>query len=78
LILLWINNGQFFFDQYGNPKSPFDRVNPHTALVVVEKLREGLKRPLLRNFNRPAMEKENIKILETVARDLRSLINENP
>jgi hypothetical protein len=27
-------------------------------------------------FNRPATEKENIKLLETVSRDLRSLIND--
>ncbi|CAF3809641.1 unnamed protein product, partial [Adineta steineri] len=66
-----------FFDQYGDPNSPFARVHPHTALIVVEKLREGLKRPLLRKFNQPAMEKENIKLLETVARDLRGIIAES-
>ncbi|CAF1000925.1 unnamed protein product [Rotaria sordida] len=65
-----------YFDQYGDPNSPFGRVNPHTALTVIEKLREGLKRPLLLKFNRPALEKENIKLLETVAKDLRSLIND--
>lgn len=82
-----------FFEKFGDPESPFARVNPHIALIVVEKwaeghfdvstaspsifrLREGLKRPLLKNFNRPVMEKENIRILETVAKDLRSLINE--
>ncbi|CAF1135707.1 unnamed protein product [Rotaria sordida] len=65
-----------YFDQYGDPNSPFGRVNPHTALTVTEKLREGLKRPLLLKFNRPALEKENIKLLETVAKDLRSLIND--
>ena len=26
-----------FFSKYGNPESPFARVNPHTALIVVEK-----------------------------------------
>ncbi|UJR27102.1 hypothetical protein I4U23_008402 [Adineta vaga] len=64
-----------FIDNYGNPESPYARVNPHTALTVVEKLREGLKRPLLLKFNRPAMEKENIKLLENVANRLRGLIN---
>ncbi|CAF2010976.1 unnamed protein product [Rotaria magnacalcarata] len=63
-----------YFEQYGDPDSPFGRVNPHTALTVVEKLREGLKRPLLLKFNRPALEKENIKLFETVSKDLRSLI----
>ncbi|CAF3446362.1 unnamed protein product [Rotaria sp. Silwood1] len=65
-----------YFEQYGNPNSPFGRVNPHTALTVIEKLREGLKRPLLLKFNRPALEKENIKLLETISKDLRSLIND--
>ncbi|CAF0753822.1 unnamed protein product [Adineta ricciae] len=66
-----------FFDNYGNPDSPFARVAPRTALIVVEKLRDGLKRPLLSKFNRPAMEKENIKMLETVANKLRPLMNDN-
>lgn len=26
-----------YFDRYGNPESPFGRVNPHIALSVVEK-----------------------------------------
>lgn len=38
------------------------------------RLREGLKRPLLRNFNRSQMERDNVRILETVSRDLRALI----
>ncbi|CAF3177319.1 unnamed protein product [Rotaria socialis] len=63
-----------YFERYGDPDSPFGRVNPHTVLTVVEKLREGLKRPLLLKFNRPALEKENIKLFETVSKDLRSLI----
>lgn len=80
-----------FIEQYGKRESPFARVNPHIALAVVEKyvdelqsehslfpfrMREGLKRPLLRNFNRPTMERENVRLLETVARDLRGLIQE--
>jgi len=28
---------QIFFDHYGDPNSPYARVNPNTALVVVEK-----------------------------------------
>jgi len=66
--------GSFFFDKYGDPNSPFARVNPHTALIVIEKLREGLKRPFKLMFNRPVTEKETVKLLETVSRDLRSLI----
>jgi hypothetical protein len=26
-----------FFEKYGDPTSPFARVNPHTALIVIEK-----------------------------------------
>jgi hypothetical protein len=26
-----------FFEKHGDPNSPFARVNPHTALVLVEK-----------------------------------------
>jgi len=26
-----------FLDKYGDPNSPFARVNPHTALIVIEK-----------------------------------------
>jgi len=45
-------------------------------IICFFRLREGLKRPLLRNFNRPVMERENIKLLETVSKDLRNLIND--
>ncbi|CAF2440547.1 unnamed protein product [Rotaria sp. Silwood2] len=76
LDLIMDKQWSLYFEQYGKPDSPFGRVNPHTALIVVEKLREGLKRPLLLKFNRPALEKENIKLLETVSKDLRSLIND--
>ena len=65
-----------FFEYFNKDESPYGRVNPHHALIVVEKLREGLKRPLLMKFNRSAAEKENIKILETVSKDLRNLISE--
>ncbi|CAF2647248.1 unnamed protein product [Rotaria sp. Silwood2] len=76
LDLIMDKQWSLYFEQYGKPDSPFGRVNPHTALIVVEKLREGLKRPLLLKFNRPSLEKENIKLLETVSKDLRSLIND--
>jgi hypothetical protein len=26
-----------FFEKYGDPESPFARVNPNTALIVIEK-----------------------------------------
>ena len=44
--------------------------------LVLFRLREGLKRPLLLKFSRPIMEKEHIKLLEVVSKDLRSLIND--
>jgi len=41
------------------------------------RLREGLKRPLFKGLNRPASEKENMKILENVSLALRNLILQN-
>jgi len=55
----------------------FDDYRKNIYVLFDFRLREGLKRPLFKGLNRPASEKENMKILENVSLALRNLILQN-
>ncbi|XP_047469838.1 exocyst complex component 6B-like isoform X2 [Penaeus chinensis] len=58
-----------YFHDYGSENSKYLRVNPHNAIIIVEKLREGEKRGMFSILKRS----DKKKLLETVLKQLRQL-----
>ncbi|CAF1230429.1 unnamed protein product [Didymodactylos carnosus] len=65
-----------YFLDFGKEDAQFARVTPQAALIVVEKIREGLKRARPFFSRRQQPEKDDKKLLDQVAKDLRNLIND--
>ncbi|CAF0791891.1 unnamed protein product [Didymodactylos carnosus] len=67
-----------YLTDFGKEDAQFARVTPQAALIVVEKMREGLKRarPFFPFGSRQQSEKDDKKLLDQVAKDLRNLIND--
>nr|XP_045609242.1 exocyst complex component 6B-like [Procambarus clarkii] len=58
-----------YLHDYGSENSKYLRVNPHNAIIIVEKLREGEKRGMFSILKRS----DKKKLLETVLKQLRQL-----
>ncbi|CAF1045445.1 unnamed protein product, partial [Didymodactylos carnosus] len=65
-----------YFLDFGKEDAQFAHVTPQAALIVVEKIREGLKRVRPFFSRRQQPEKDDKKLLDQVAKDLRNLIND--
>eukprot|EP00062_Callorhinchus_milii_P025444 gi/632986434/ref/XP_007910235.1/ PREDICTED: exocyst complex component 6B-like isoform X2 [Callorhinchus milii] len=65
-----------YFADYGQPTCKYLRVNPATALILLEKMKDtSRKNNVFAQFRRNERDKQ--KLIDTVAKQLRSLINSN-
>ncbi|KAJ7409105.1 exocyst complex component 6B [Pitangus sulphuratus] len=63
-----------YLADYGQPTCKYLRVNPTTALVLLEKMRDtSRKNNVFAQFRKNERDKQ--KLIDTVAKQLRSLIN---
>ncbi|XP_065582357.1 exocyst complex component 6-like isoform X1 [Artemia franciscana] len=65
----WTN----YFKDYGKETSKYKDVKPETCVVLMEKLREGEKKSMLVSMKKTERDKK--KIIETVLKQLRQLVN---
>ncbi|XP_063291193.1 exocyst complex component 6 isoform X2 [Pelobates fuscus] len=71
LFMVW--DWSTYLADYGQPSSKYLRVNPSTALILLEKMKEGNKRNnIFAQFRRNDRDKQ--KLLDTVVKQLRSLV----
>ncbi|XP_031811928.1 exocyst complex component 6 isoform X4 [Sarcophilus harrisii] len=76
LFMVW--DWSTYLADYGQPASKYLRVNPNTALTLLEKVHRGMKDTNKKNnifaqFRKNDRDKQ--KLIETVVRQLRSLVN---
>ncbi|XP_076044364.1 exocyst complex component Sec15 [Oratosquilla oratoria] len=69
LDLFMTDDWSTYFHDYGSESSKYLRVNPNTAIIIVEKLREGEKRGMFSILKRS----DKKKLLETVLKQLKQL-----
>lgn len=74
LILLW--DWSTYFHEYGKKDAKYNRVQPQTALCILEKMKESdrKKGSLLQNLRKNERDKK--KLLDTIIIQLKDLINE--
>ncbi|XP_046510501.1 exocyst complex component 6 isoform X1 [Equus quagga] len=76
LFMVW--DWSTYLADYGQPASKYLRVNPNTALTLLEKIHRGMKDTSKKNnifaqFRKNDRDKQ--KLIETVVKQLRSLVN---
>uniref|UniRef100_A0AAY4AG93 Exocyst complex component n=1 Tax=Denticeps clupeoides TaxID=299321 RepID=A0AAY4AG93_9TELE len=73
LFMVW--DWSTYLADYGQPTSKYLRVNPSTALALLEKMKDtGKKNNIFSQFRKNDRDKQ--KLIETVVKQLRSLVNE--
>merc|ERR1740128_524194 len=67
-----------YFADYGkaSEKSKYQRVQPATALLILEKLREADKKSVFGNISLNKKERDKVKLLEVVTKQLRGLVQQ--
>ncbi|XP_056626623.1 exocyst complex component 6 isoform X2 [Triplophysa dalaica] len=72
LFMVW--DWSTYLADYGQPTSKYLRVNPSTALALLEKMKDtGKKNNIFSQFRKNDRDKQ--KLIETVVKQLRSLVN---
>ncbi|KAG8435201.1 hypothetical protein GDO86_013225 [Hymenochirus boettgeri] len=72
LFMVW--DWSTYLADYGQPTSKYLRVNPSTALILLEKMKESNKKNnIFSQFRKNDRDKQ--KLIETVVKQLRSLVN---
>lgn len=64
-----------YFADFGKPeKSKYQRVQPATALLILDKLREADKKSMFGNISLNKKERDKVKLLEVVTKQLKGLV----
>ncbi|KAM5237156.1 exocyst complex component 6 isoform 4-T4 [Ctenodactylus gundi] len=72
LFMVW--DWSTYLADYGQPSSKYLRVNPNTALTLLEKMKDtGKKNNIFAQFRKNDRDKQ--KLIETVVKQLRTLVN---
>ncbi|XP_069756643.1 exocyst complex component 6-like isoform X5 [Narcine bancroftii] len=72
LFMVW--DWSTYLADYGQPTSKYLRVNPSTALILLEKMKDANKKNIIfSQFRKNDRDKQ--KLIETVVKQLRSLVN---
>ncbi|MEQ2257042.1 Exocyst complex component 6 [Ilyodon furcidens] len=72
LFMVW--DWSTYLADYGQPNSKYLRVNPATALALLEKMKDtNKKNNIFSQFRKNDRDKQ--KLIETVVKQLRSLVN---
>ncbi len=64
-----------YFADFGKPeKNKYQRVQPATALLILDKLREADKKSMFGNISLNKKERDKVKLLEVVTKQLKGLV----
>ncbi|XP_071792572.1 exocyst complex component 6B-like isoform X2 [Asterias amurensis] len=76
LFMVW--DWSTYLADYNQPTSKYSRVNPHTAITILEKMRDSEKKKsnLFANFKKT--DRDRKKLMDLVLKQLRALVNNGP